>query len=47
MCFIDSFQINIITALKIFPKAEGIKIVLQKHIPKEVKYFGQQKIKLP
>jgi len=45
VCFIDSFQINAIV-LKIVPEAKGIKIVLQKNIPKEVKHFGQTKIKL-
>lgn len=42
----DSFQINIVIVLKVVPKAKGMKIVLQKNTPKEVKPFGQPKIKL-
>lgn len=29
MCFINSFQINILTVLKMVPRAKGIEIVLQ------------------
>lgn len=38
VCFVDSFQSNIITVLKTDPKAKGIKIVLQKK-----KKTGQKK----
>lgn len=46
MCFINYFQINIVIVLKIVPKAKGIKNSVTKKIPKEVKHFGQPKIKL-